>query len=415
MRFHYTTYSKAEKKIVGAFGAGVLGVYIEPLYLSVYLLHKFIKGQIVKRRLLFFFIFLISHGLLMSLLTGYNTFKLFQQTLLLFIVLFGYTQLYYQTNKGLEFWFNIYLKFVYLLALLGLFQYGVFLLTGVNVFPYTLDMLKTSDSARLHSILMEPGSIASFFMPAICYIVISRTYFKTNKFKCITIFTAALCTFSSLLFVGLFLSLVYRFYEKLRKLRIVFLLLSIFVLYEFSKIDYENTTYDKSANNIENAYQKITESVTAISFLLSSDSDPYYFESFNASTYSTMTNCWIALNAPYRFTGTGLGSHQQNYESLYSSSFSLYGLNKEDGYSLFVRLLSEFGYIGIGFYIYFIIRCFNRRNILSVCFLIFIICLLIKGGHYTINCTALFQFLYYQCSKTTVNEAKISNPREWNG
>jgi len=98
--------------------------------------------------------------------------------------------------------------------------------------------------------------------------------------------------------------------------------------------------------------------------------------------------------------GTGIGTHQQNYETSYKSNYINYGLNEEDAYSLFARLLSEFGYIGLCLYILFVAKFFNKSNIFSFCFLNFIICYFIKGGHYTLYCAALFHVLYYKCHKT---------------
>ena len=41
--------------------------------------------------------------------------------------------------------------------------------------------------------------------------------------------------------------------------------------------------------------------------------DPDVFETLNMSSYATMVNVWVALNAPNRIMGTGLGTHELNY------------------------------------------------------------------------------------------------------
>jgi hypothetical protein len=202
--------------------------------------------------------------------------------------------------------------------------------------------------------------------------------------------------------------LIYRFYNRIKKFKLLFYIIGCIFLYNIIVVDYSQSEYQEGTG-IRNASQKIVQTAEAFSILMASDSSPAYFESFNLSTYASLSNFWVALNAPYRILGTGLGTHEQNYEAKYYSDYTNYGYNKKDGYSLFVRLLSEFGYLGVSLYILFVFRCFNKKNILSICFLIYIISALIKGGHYTLNCIVLFQLLYYQCSKSIINEQLIIN------
>ncbi len=399
---------KGEKTVAGVFAAGILGVYTEPLYLFLYLSHITIKKKIRNKRFLIFFIVLLAHGLIMTSLLGYNSGKMFQQILLLFIVLYGYIQLYYYSKIGLEKWFSIYVNYVYLLAVLGLIQFVCKLLTGINIFPYTLELRATQDALRVHSIMLEAGHLALFFIPAVCYIIISRSFLKNNKKQALIILLAAVLTFSSSMYLGAVIALFFRFYDRLRKLRIFFYIVICLFVVTVSNIRFNDSEYEEGSG-LRPAYQKIMQTAEAFSNIMDSGSSPELFEHFNASTYATMSNGWIALNAPYRALGTGIGTHQQNYESMYSSNYYLYGLNKEDGYSLFVRMLSEFGYIGIVLYFIFVIKFYNGRNIISMCLLAFIFSALIKGGHYTLHCTVLFHYLYYKCSNRLIDEPTIDN------
>ena len=406
MKLSYYFKDKTKKWIAGAYTAGITGVYTEPIYLMVYLSRQFVHKRIHKSRFLVFLSILAVHGLTMSYFTGYSTMKLFQQLALLFVVGFGYIQLFRSSKVKLENWFGMYLQFSYWLSILGLIQFGIKLALDINIFPYTLDLLKTQDSLRLKSILLEPGHLALFLMPAISYIIISKRFFFSNKYRCALILIASLLTFSSSMYVGILIALMYRFYDRIKKLKIVFYLVGIVLLYHVFSADYSDTEYQEGAG-IKNASQKVAQTADALSLLMSADSSPDYFEAFNASTYASLTNMWVAINAPYRLIGTGLGTHEQNYGALYYSDYYLYGLNREDGYSLFVRLFSEFGFIGIVLYIGCAIMCYNKKNILSICFLIFILSAMIKGGHYTLNCIALFHLLYYNCKNRMVNENLI--------
>lgn len=401
-------WNKDNRKYAGAFAAGVLGVYTEPLYLLLFLMIRLFKGRIIKSKAPLFFVVILLHGLCMSFFTGYTVDKFIQQFILIFIVLFGYIQLYRSSSEKIEYWFGMYMAIAYVVAILGLIQLFVKLVADINIFPYTLDLRQTQNSERVHSILLEAGHFALFITPAVSYIVISKLFFRNNVIKCLIILSSAVLTFSSSMYLAIAIAIIFRLYDKLSRFKIVYYLIGILsVVYMFT-FDYSDSEYQEGAG-IKNAYQKIMQSAEAVSSLMSPDTSPEFFENFNLSTYTTMANAWVAINAPYRFGGTGLGTHQQNYESEYVSDYIYYGFNKEDGYSLFTRILSEFGFLGIALYLYCVIRFYNRKNILSCCLLIFIISALIKGGLYSLNCSVLFQYLYYKCSKLDVEESHIIN------
>lgn len=398
---------KDYRTVVGALTASVVGVYTEPIYLFLYLLYISFNRKLILQHFLVFFI-LLFHGLLMNQLTGYHPGKMFQQIILLSVVLYGYVNLYYYSKIGIERWFAIYVNLVYLLSILGLVQFVFKFMTGINIFPYTLELRITQNTLRVHSIMLEAGHLALFFIPAVCYIMISRFFLRNNKKQSLIILLAAVLTFSSSMYIGIIMALFFRFYDRLKKLKIFFYISICVFAVVVSNIRFNDSEYEEGSG-LRPAYQKILQTAEAFSNIMDSSTSPELFEHFNASTYATMTNGWIALNAPYRLVGTGIGTHQQNYELMYSSSYYLYGLNKEDGYSLFVRMLSEFGYVGIFLYFCFVIKYYNGRNILSLCLLVFIISALLKGGHYTLHCTALFHFLYYKCSNRLIDEPTIDN------
>ena len=398
--------ARINKYIIANFCAELSGRLIEPVFMGAILLKLFVERKIKHPEFCLFFIVILMHGLLMTIFTGYDVGKIFQQSFLLFIVLFGYIQLY-ERQRSIEYWFSVYMKFVYLVAVLGLIQYSAYLIFKINIFPYSLDLFKTQNSARLHSILFEPGSVVSFFMPAVTFIILSIDYFKKNLIKCIIIILAFILTYSSLAFLGIGIALIFKFYNFLKRIKILFYILFGFVVYSLLTINPNVQGVDNDATEYEKAMYKIQETYLTIESLTSENVSPYSFEGLNESTYASLTNYWIAFNAPCRFFGTGIGTHQQNYESLYQSSYYSYGLNEDDAYSLFARILSEFGYLGLIIYLLFVYKRFNKRNILSFCFLNFIICYLIKGGHYTLNGVVLFHFLYYKSYNTVLKIEKI--------
>ena len=122
-------------------------------------------------------------------------------------------------------------------------------------------------------------------------------------------------------------------------------------------------------------------------------------EKLNISSYALLSNLYVATISPSRFLGTGLGTHEQNYNLSYRSSFYEYGLNKKDAYSILIRIFSEFGYIGIILLFLFLIKYFNMKNPINIACLFTIIQYMIRGGHYTLYGTVFIFFLYFYSSK----------------
>lgn len=405
---------KKDHKIVNIdFLASLSGRYIEPVFLGLYLLYLIINHKISDFKPLLYFIILLLHGLIMSVFTGYDVSKTFQQTILLFITVFTYLQIYKKCTA--EYVFSVYLKFAFWISVLGLIQYGVYSLCEVNIFPYTLDLFNTQNEGRLHSVLLEAGNVATFLAPSICYIFVSKTYFFDNKFKSIIILLAFVLTYTSISVIAIILALFFRFYNRLRKFRVFFYCFIIAIIVSLYSYDYAGHTYNDNLNMSDRAISKISESVYTMQYFTSAHVSPHDFEGLNVSTYAQLTNYWVAFNAPYRLVGTGIGTHAQNYEHLYRSNYPAYGQNKDDAYSLFCRLFSEFGYVGLLLYLVFLIRCFNKDSIISLCCFNFIICNLLRGGFYTLYCVALFHLLYYRCSKIAVlNQKKLCNNNSLN-
>ena len=137
---------------------------------------------------------------------------------------------------------------------------------------------------------------------------------------------------------------------------------------------------------------------------LSSLNNIYVIESLNNSSYALLANTYVATHAPLRWTGTGLGTHKLNYHAVYQSNRPLYGLNDEDGYSLFNRLLSETGILGLLVYIVFLFKCRSKQSMINTCVLFYLLGTFIRGGNYFVYGMIFYNMLYYFSYK----EAKIT-------
>lgn len=385
----------------------IAGLHTEIIVLVVVFLGIIINHQRwykLSFRWISFFLFLFLHSIILLSLLGYSYEKFLQQFILLSLTYLLYYQIFRFCKLSADKWFQVYLKVVYFISVVGLFTFVVKCITGMDIFSYTLDGVKTQSAYRLHAFLLEAGSFVAFTIPAVSYIFLSPYYFIENKKKSLLILVAFILTLSTSAVVALFIILIIKFYKSYKCFRLLLIGLiggASWISANYYQLKPSDTV---DTNSGFGAVQlKIYETLTVLG-----NATPYDFESLNLSSYATLTNYWIAFNAPSRLFGTGLGTHSQNYESLYKSSFNKYGLNKDDGYSLFARLFSEFGLIGICVYVLFLIKCYNKDNLISICLLVFFVSYLIKGGHYTLYGTALFHFLYYMIYKSSKNKKNES-------
>ena len=98
----------------------------------------------------------------------------------------------------------------------------------------------------------------------------------------------------------------------------------------------------------------------------------------------------------------------------YQSNFFQYGLNQTDAYSLFTRLYSEFGVIGIFLVIYLLFKYRNTNNPINIAILIVFISYFIRGGHYFIYGVVFYAYLFYYTSSITINRMEVYNKKRIN-
>jgi hypothetical protein len=91
------------------------------------------------------------------------------------------------------------------------------------------------------------------------------------------------------------------------------------------------------------------------------DTSAQGLESENASTFALLSNAYVAWQAfiASPIIGNGLGSHSSSYDKyapdIVSPQFPVWGLNSDDANSLFLRLMSETGILGLATIFYLII------------------------------------------------------------
>ena len=358
----------------------VLGRYTEPAFLIIATL--FIMLQLnkvyVSTSCLFVGTLFFFHSLSMVVYNGYDTGKLFQQIVLLFTCVFCYYQIFRYCQIPVSEWFRRYVSLVYILSIIGIVQFVIMSATQIDIFPYTLDGTMTQNTGRLHAMLMEPGSFTAFSIPAAAYVFLAPGFMKYNRMKSLVIGIALILTLTTSMIVAVVIILFLKFYYYFKYLRIGLVVCFIVgVCWCINNRDILSSSEYFVNPQLRAIQEKITQTLSMVEY-----AEPEDFEHLNTSSYVILTNYWIAFNAPCRILGTGLGTHAQNYERMYKSDFGGYGLNKDDAYSMFARLYSEFGVLGLCLYAFFLIRYYNKDNIISLCLIVFFISYLIKGGHY---------------------------------
>lgn len=365
----------------------VLGKYGELiallLFLCISIFHFKRFYPITKVTIILFTIGIISF--IQMTRNSYEYGKFFQQFFLISIYVICYIQFFQYHKENLHEIWDKFLKISYFICIVGLIQFIIFYFTFVDIFENGFE--GNGRFIRIHSFFVEAGNLATYLTPCVVYVISSPEYRKKKKKESYILVLTYLLTFTTIAyFIGL-LIIIYKLYTKCKWFRYVFLIPIILLFLNFLE---SSQNKDYSNQNFLNSMQlKFTQSITAFE-----NFSPYEFELLNASSYATLTNLWIAVNAPNRVMGTGLGTHEISYEKLYKSDYRLYGLNKDDAYSLFTRIFSEFGVIGVIILYFFIKKYYRKNSIISLSLLFLFLSMGIRGGHYFAYGVIFFAFLY---------------------
>ena len=249
---------------------------------------------------------------------------------------------------------------------------------------------------RCPSLTMEPAQISFLLFPAI-YLKMSDFFDKTNYVPGKKIYT--------LILIGAFLTFTFTIF--------LFILLA-FCYFIFKRISLNNLSYVvviclamivllTSENNVSNKFRSL---FVASEQLQSAD---------NLSAFALISNVLIAKDAaidnPF---GTGFFTTGQNYDTYIHHYFLItkdsLELNKDGGGVMYVKILSEYSFVGLFLFFIFILKlknCKNPINISSSC--IFLI-LCVRVDSYTSS--LLFVFLSFVCitafPKRNSNQDKFS-------
>ena len=248
---------------------------------------------------------------------------------------------------------------------------------------------------RVNSILSEPTYLATALAPAI-YVsvqnIISKSNFIFNKLQSILILTVAILTTSSIGYLGILISILLCT-ETIRIRYIIFgtliSLLTIIIAY----------------NNVKDFRSRVD---AAKGLWIDDD---YGIANTNNSSFVLFNNLHVAKENLKRYPifGTGFGSHETAFKKFTLTKTLLpydFEFNIKDGNSLFIRLCTETGLLGLVFMLLLIARGFiykvdNQNNhmlrhkIVSQSLFVLLLLVLIRQGNYMLNGLPLIFLLYH--------------------
>lgn len=329
-----------------------------------------------------------------------------QIAIILFNSVFFYAVVRYN-RKDIMRLFSAYLYLGLFAAFIAVLQEAGFLFDKKVLYDFSFWLPNWRFSMRyvgkflsVNSVMPEPTSFSLAIFPAVAYSFIAFTtkgIVRVNIPLTVIIFAGFLFSFSSLGFLGfLFIILLLAIrslcLKKLLAASAVIVLLAggLYACVPSFKVRVDDTT------NI------LTRRLT--------------LDEVNLSTFTLLNNAYITREVFARSPvwGYGLGSHEHSFELFNEYQDLLYRplLNRKDGNSLFLRLVSETGMIGIGFFLWFLYYfCLLRRRdigisefwALNVSVLGYMFMRLVRQGHYFSEGFFLFFWLYYFSYKAAVS------------
>ncbi|MDC3134060.1 hypothetical protein OA958_04410, partial [Bacteroidota bacterium] len=319
---------------------------------------------------------------------------------LLTLILFFYFLINHM-NFNIKYLFYWYCMFCYYISLIGIFQAISFFLNFKFGYDFSWLLNKWAVVSggligiRVNSIISEPTYLATILSPCVYVSIknlISKSKFIYTKFQSIIVISIMILTTSTIGYIGLLIS-VLLLTNTVRLRFIIFgILISIF-------------GFSLAYNNVYDFKQRAD---AAKGLWIDND---FRLINTNNSSFVLYNNLHVAKEnlLKYPLFGTGLGSHETAYKN-YTLTKSLiqydFEFNIKDGNSLFIRLCTETGLVGVFFVFAFIFKGFIYDNsvydeilhinhVISQSIFVLLILVLIRQGNYMLNGLPLIFLLYH--------------------
>ncbi|HIF9071228.1 TPA: hypothetical protein ACX6QT_003813 [Photobacterium damselae] len=282
---------------------------------------------------------------------------------LFFYIFDGNIRKYGVSNNDLPLFVDMYIRVGFYISILSVFLFLV------------------NDTGRLCGLYGEPAAYAQGMSPVVFYYF--NEYAKRKSLKSfinfITVLLPYVLTVSSVGFMLILFMIFFIF--GLKKIIKIFILVSLVFFVVYFNVDMVKIRVDDMLYILSN-------------FFDSTSIGNYYALNPNFTVYAIQSNLFVALNSflSNPLSGIGLGNHQLAFDFYYNdipgvnviSGYGLEKLNYKDAASMFSRLISELGIIGLFFIIYlFNLRAVSEREkFVKNLFLVILLGKLLRSGNY---------------------------------
>jgi len=297
--------------------------------------------------------------------------------------------------------FRVYLNIAFVVALIGVVQEASYLLRFEPGYDFHGWLPKwgivnsiRGNFLRVNSILPEPSFFCIVMMPAFFTSMASLSHNGVklmSGWKSAIIVISVFLAFSATGYVGFlcatFLLLVNHYRKHHVAAYAILICLLFYMVY----------------NNVYEVRVRIDDSADVLRGRTT-------LANANPSTNSLFANALVAYNSfkANPAFGSGLGSHKVSYEKYIGDirgddSEYVDMINREDAASLFLRLVSETGLLGVLLFFIFIFKFYISRKrdptgylwIISNAALVMFLLKLLRMGHYFVDGLFFFLWIYY--------------------
>lgn len=282
--------------------------------------------------------------------------------------------------------FEMYWRSAIFVSLYGIIHKVIGIIIGIDT------------QTRLTSLMGEPAGLCYFLAPIVVLIIFwyinpsmrdEEFRFINNKWGTVVILLAYFGAFSSVGYFGLFVAFIIAWWAKGISLKKVFLLV-LGAMVAIGLYSY-----------IPDVQIRVDDSIK----VLNTDENEEDFTNVNLSTYTLYNNAHVTYEIIKETNGLGigLGGYQVGFDkhALYvplRSNRSSFYLNREDANSLFLRLISELGVVGIlvvlWWLIHYRVKINNKYMAYSYCVGVLFVMFLLRSGNYVTDGRILFVCLY---------------------
>ena len=331
---------------------------------SIFIFILYLKKIKLNSKLFYFIVFSFLTGLI-SVIFFQMEFLPFFKTIIPIIIIYLSNYYIIEKNNGrLNKIIEIYIQIAYYAAILGIIQF-LFSLIGINI-------LNSKVIGRIDSITYEPSHFAAVILPAVIFTILQ---IKKYRLRAIVLLLSLIGTISLTSYLAVLIILSIYFSSRIK---IIFIIPLFIISFQY---------LTKLNNNFNERYQSSKEILIGNNDITNS----------NLTVLSFATNLEVALFSIKQnpIWGSGIGGHKTNYERYYENTAfaksDYYGFNSIPAHSLFIRIISELGLVGILIYITFFFRVYVKKSDDIIHHIIFLACL----SHFVVKFFKLGGYIDY--------------------